>query len=136
MARKIASKLFDTADGMVRDLWWFIENMSTDTPNVTECFFHLRERVREYYGQSSNVSVADSPSPELLRLAQEGLWDRDDVQFPRLLAEIASTVELTKDQLQAVCESMDLKEEDLSALFDRAELAWNKLKERYRASHP
>lgn len=31
---------------LVSALWWFIENVSDDTPGRTDMFFHLRERVR------------------------------------------------------------------------------------------
>jgi len=33
---------------LVYELWWFIENVTDDTPDRTERFFALRERVREY----------------------------------------------------------------------------------------
>jgi hypothetical protein len=31
---------------LVQDLWWFIENVDEDTPDRTDRFFGLRERVR------------------------------------------------------------------------------------------
>lgn len=31
---------------LIRDLWWFMENVTDDTPDRTERFFALRERVR------------------------------------------------------------------------------------------
>lgn len=37
----------DAARQLVSDLWWFIENVSDDTPDRTDRFFALRERVRE-----------------------------------------------------------------------------------------
>ena len=30
----------------LRAAWWFIENVSEDTPNRSELFFELREKVR------------------------------------------------------------------------------------------
>lgn len=32
---------------LIRDLWWFIENVTDETPDRTERFFALRERVRD-----------------------------------------------------------------------------------------
>jgi len=34
-------------------LWWFIENVSDDTPERTEIFFDLRERCRDSPSESS-----------------------------------------------------------------------------------
>jgi hypothetical protein len=35
----------DTLD-LPTALWWFIENVTDETPGRSEIFFHLRERVR------------------------------------------------------------------------------------------
>lgn len=56
------------------------------------------------------------------------LWDRDDIQFPRLLAEIQANIDLTQEQWYTLCSSMDLETDDLAELFDRAQLAWEKIK--------
>jgi hypothetical protein len=55
-------------------------------------------------------------------------WDRDDYQFPRLLAEILA---VTHDKLDydALCESMDLEPAHIHELFDRADVAWERVKE-------
>ena len=55
------------------------------------------------------------------------LWERDDIQFPRLLAEI-SAVGLSEGTWDDLLESMDLKSDDLEELFDRAERRWDYLK--------
>lgn len=55
------------------------------------------------------------------------LWEDDQVQFTRLLAEISST-ELPNyiyDELRA---SMDLTNEEINELFDRANAAWERYK--------
>lgn len=57
------------------------------------------------------------------------LWSRDDVQFPRLLAEIKAAG-LTNDQLQLLKASMDLSSEAIQELFDRAEESWERIKTR------
>ncbi|WP_321820905.1 MULTISPECIES: hypothetical protein [unclassified Burkholderia] len=52
-------------------------------------------------------------------------WERDDIQFPRLIAEIVATQEL---DLPALAESMDLSVDDVNALFDRADQRWEAIK--------
>jgi hypothetical protein len=54
-------------------------------------------------------------------------WERDDYQFPRLLAEIAATQDSL--DIDALCESMDLVPGDIHELFDRAQMAWERIKE-------
>lgn len=54
-----------------------------------------------------------------------GLWTRDDLQFPRLLAEIAATQKL---DLEALGEAMDLEEDAIDELFERAQQAWQATK--------
>lgn len=55
------------------------------------------------------------------------LWHRDDIQFPRLLAEIKA-VGLTAEQVKALCESMGILPEDLHELLDRAEETFSSIK--------
>lgn len=56
------------------------------------------------------------------------LWDNNQVQFPRLLAEIAATVDLTEEQWTGLLDSMNLEDDDLRELFDRAQSAWERYK--------
>jgi hypothetical protein len=42
---------------LVNDLWWFIENVDDETPDRTQRFFALRERVRDC---KSLAEVADN----------------------------------------------------------------------------
>jgi len=58
-------------------------------------------------------------------------WDDDSIQFPRLLAEIAATVELTEDQWGELRASMDLDTNDIAELFDRAQSRWEEIKQEY-----
>jgi hypothetical protein len=51
-------------------------------------------------------------------------WKDDSIQFPRLLAEIAATVELRGADYAALGESMDLTPEQIDELFDRAQQRW------------
>ena len=56
-------------------------------------------------------------------------WERDDIQFPRLLSEIMA-VGLTESQWDGLLAEMDLESDDLSELFDRAQAKWEKQKQR------
>jgi hypothetical protein len=55
------------------------------------------------------------------------MWKRDDVQFPRLLAEIRATVD-TSHYEKDLLEGMDLTAEQLDELFDRAQREWECVK--------
>ena len=54
-------------------------------------------------------------------------WKDNTIQFPRLLAEIQA-IGLTPEQDAALCDAMDLDENDIAELFDRAQIAWQKIK--------
>jgi succinate dehydrogenase flavin-adding protein (antitoxin of CptAB toxin-antitoxin module) len=60
-------------------------------------------------------------------------WKNDSIQFARLLAEIRA-VGLTKQQCEALCESMDLEDRDIIELFMRAEEKWEKVKAKILSS--
>lgn len=57
-------------------------------------------------------------------------WERDDVQFPRLIAEIKA-VRLTPDQVREITASMDITREELSELLDRAEKTFESIKKNF-----
>lgn len=56
------------------------------------------------------------------------LWDRDHIQFARLLAEVCATQD--RLDIPALADSMDLTLKEVNELFDRAQTAW----ERYKAN--
>jgi hypothetical protein len=57
-------------------------------------------------------------------------WGQNDVQFPRLLAEIYATVQFTVEQETTLCSSMDLEWSEVSEILERAEVIWQGIKER------
>lgn len=61
-------------------------------------------------------------------------WERNEIQFPRLLAEIYATQDLGKLDIPALCESMDLGPADIAEIFERAEVEWERIKARTVAS--
>jgi len=55
-------------------------------------------------------------------------WGQNDVQFPRLLAEIYATIEFTTEQTKALCETMDLEPGDVDDILERADAVWQAIK--------
>lgn len=56
----------------------------------------------------------------------EMLWERDDIQFPRLAAEAYAV--LTPEQIGEMAASMDLPRERVVELFERAEAEFERIK--------
>lgn len=54
-------------------------------------------------------------------------WNNDAIQFPRLLCEIIATQDNL--DIQALAESMDLTVDQVDELFDRANTAWESIKQ-------
>jgi hypothetical protein len=54
------------------------------------------------------------------------VWDDDNIQFPRLIAELEAV--LTPEQYREVAESMDLDMPELMELFERARKKWDAIK--------
>ena len=54
-------------------------------------------------------------------------WRNNAIQFPRLLAEIAAIVPLSRKATIALCESMDISERELNELLDRAQDTWARI---------
>jgi hypothetical protein len=57
------------------------------------------------------------------------VWDDNFVQFPRLLAEIAANLTFEQDQYNDLCAAMDLTEDQVDDLFDRASLEFERIKQ-------
>lgn len=55
------------------------------------------------------------------------MWDNDEIQFTRLVAEI-NAIGLSQEDKQALCDSMDLEPAELEELFVRAEKNWETFK--------
>jgi len=57
-------------------------------------------------------------------------WKNNAVQFPRLIAELTATIELTPLQLGSLAAAMNITPAELDELIDRADLVWQDIKER------
>jgi hypothetical protein len=62
-------------------------------------------------------------------MTKPNYWHDNAIQFPRLLAEMAATGGSLND-LEPLCESMDLEADDLHELVERAVLIWDERKQR------
>jgi len=58
------------------------------------------------------------------------LWDDDELQFARLLAEAELSGAFTIEVVQDLQTSMDLNEDDIHELLERAQQTWDDAKER------
>ena len=54
------------------------------------------------------------------------MWNRDNIQFPRLLAEIIATQD--KLDIKSLAAEMDLTVTQVDELFERAQMKWDKYK--------
>lgn len=66
--------------------------------------------------------------PYQLFIDSDDLWQHDDIQFPRLISEISANFALNGEELIDLKESMNLDDNALSELFDRAHKAWEQVK--------
>ena len=60
------------------------------------------------------------------------LWENNEIQFARLLEEVAANVDITGDEVVSMQQSMDLSDEDFNELWDRAHRVWEAAKEASR----
>ena len=63
-------------------------------------------------------------------MSKNPLWLNDEIQFARLLSEIRANGQMDVDQVlnADLCHSMDLTPDEVESLFDRAQVAWEKVK--------
>jgi hypothetical protein len=54
-----------------------------------------------------------------------GAWEDNEIQFPRLIAEIIAAQDI---DLKSIAVSMDLSVEEVSSLLARAESVWHNIK--------
>lgn len=56
-------------------------------------------------------------------------WQRSDLQYPRLIAELLATGAFDTNIRTAICDSMDLEPHQLDELLSRAESDWTTIKQ-------
>ena len=56
-------------------------------------------------------------------------WKDDSIQFPRLIAEISANVVFQPAHWQDLQDSMNITEDELNELFDRANVEWESIKQ-------
>lgn len=57
-------------------------------------------------------------------------WRNDDIQFPRLIAEMEAMGAFQKPLLYDLSASMDLTPNEVLEIVDRAQNKWDKIKEK------
>lgn len=63
---------------------------------------------------------------------KKSLWERDDIQFPRLIYELELAGAITFEVMQSLQASMDIEdEEDILELLGRAQAAYHRNVEKY-----
>jgi hypothetical protein len=55
-------------------------------------------------------------------------WDNNDIQFPRLIAELQMAGAFTPEVMEALQDSMDLELADIDELMTRADVLWDQIK--------
>lgn len=65
----------------------------------------------------------------------DAAWERDAIQFPRLIAELEAVGAFTDEVLSALAAEMDLEIEDIGELVERAQAAWEQEKNGYYYPH-
>lgn len=67
------------------------------------------------------------------QIVAKKLWKNDKIQFARLLSEIEDVCDcLNSDDWICLSDSMDLSEDEVGEIFDRAQKFWNKCKKQYK----
>jgi len=56
-------------------------------------------------------------------------WNNNRIQFPRLLAEIVATGAITNEVMAGLRDGMDLSNDEINEIFDRAQMEWEKIKQ-------
>lgn len=59
------------------------------------------------------------------------IWECNAIQFPRLIAEIVANVAISGEDWDSLLDSMNLSENELDELFERAQSEWERIKEQY-----
>jgi hypothetical protein len=89
------------------------------------------------------LALTSTPSTPQTPNAHDGrtLWERDEIQFPRLLAEIHASGAFgfqtaNETNWDDLCDSMDLTSDEILELFNRAEREWAIIKRNVLSNPP
>ena len=91
-------------------------------------FFMTRMGQQFFDGTMPRIAKALERIAKALEAEAKPKWEKDHLQFPRLLAELRAEG-LTEDQYKALRASMDLDVEEIDELLERAETEWQRIKE-------
>jgi hypothetical protein len=62
-------------------------------------------------------------------LENKNVWENDNIQFPRFLAELEAVGAFTPEVYKSLEDSMDLTPDEISELINRAQVGWEHIKQ-------
>ena len=123
----------------VVDMFDFLNTLLAGTSiEISDADAGILQVINRLPGRDHYLKYISVKQPGLEREFNESpkdKWECNDIQFPRLLAEIQATQENL--DLQVLAEAMDLNVEDVEEIFDRANTSWESIKRAiYKAAGP
>lgn len=120
---RMGSRFYEaTMPGLVRQ----IERLNE---NLEKLIASKLEVLPEPPGEAPK-SPAEMNNEQVIAFAMKpakSMWHLDEVQFPRLLAEIRAIC-LDGKQYADLCKSMDLTEDEIDEILERADKRWQSIK--------
>jgi hypothetical protein len=106
---------------------FFIKTVQGDKPENSLTLTLVCHQCRTEEVQTPNINFVIYTKP-VAPITPEVLssWEKDEVQFPRLLCEIMATQE--NINFLGIANAMDITTEEVIELFDRANTAWETTK--------
>jgi hypothetical protein len=106
-----------------------ISNAESDGSNINNGGAEIQIAYLLSNGYLSEGQMKHS-TPRFQLRSTEPLWNSDEVQFPRLICEISSNCQISPNDWNSMLDSMDLDDDAITQLFDRADVVWEKVKAR------
>lgn len=95
-----------------------VHNLHGNKLDANEFAHVIVQAIDEAFNSKHQLAITNDSS----------LWQRNDIQYPRLIAEIVAADALNKNVRRLICDSMDLQPEELAELCNRAEADWVQIK--------
>jgi hypothetical protein len=92
--------------------------------------FDTPQEANDYASVNGRLHGDEWHVVKIQQVADVPLWENNLVQFARLISEIQGAWSISENDWQALRDSMDLENDDLMALFDRAFDVWDAAKAR------
>lgn len=112
-----------THEGVIIDVWDAADEDVIHTTGLEEADFLSEEQLVEIDDDSEIDHIIETQANP------DAVWENDNIQFTRLVAEICANVDISETDRKALCESMDLTGDELNKLFDRAQKRFEDFKD-------